>query len=195
MLERLQLCGKLCYDQQVRDAFKGGVCFMEFGKSVSEPNVTAELQRCVRNLGGESVAAEMSRAESVEEAIERVSEWVRDKIVLYVCDDLWPSDCSNLGYAPRLKKLLRNAPRRTLLISTRDQIMARGAGSKSIELQLLAAHGATVRETLLRAVFGEGSDPDLSGVEAETSKHWTNAETTVGAFDSWLRCWEAVLTT
>ena len=64
------------------------------------------------------MAKEMKKAEGLDEVVSLAAEWLNGNSILLVCDDLWPISGSELGYVPKLKKLLRDAPRSALVIST-----------------------------------------------------------------------------
>ncbi len=111
----------ICYQEEVKKAFPDGICFLEFGQNAKDINVQRQLERCIGNFGGVSVAAKMEEQSSLECVIHQASRWLREKEVLFVCYDLWRSPTSEYGYLPLLKRLLVDAPRSKLLVSTRDQ--------------------------------------------------------------------------
>eukprot|EP00171_Calliarthron_tuberculosum_P023393 IDg23393t1 len=52
----------LCHDELVKQAYKDGICFLEFGQDANEQKVINEVARCMRDLGGIKLAQEMCKA-------------------------------------------------------------------------------------------------------------------------------------
>ena len=73
------------------------------------------------------VVKDMRRAQNLGEVVNRAAEWLEDRAVLLVCDDLWATNENELGYVPELKNLLRDTPTSGSLIPTRNWSMARAA--------------------------------------------------------------------
>ena len=46
----------------------------------------------------------MRRASSFRDGVAQVVEWLEDREVLQVCDNLWAAEDQELGYVPELKK-------------------------------------------------------------------------------------------
>ncbi len=158
----------ICYREEVRKAFPDGICFLEFGQNAKDINVQRQLERCIENFGGVSVAAKMEEQSSLEGVIHQAARWLREKEVLFVCDDLWRSPTSEYGYLPLLKRLLVDAPRSKLLVSTRDQKIAKEVSENCVTFGTLLPHGPSARNLLGQFVFGETDietlkKPDIQG--------------------------------
>ena len=54
--------------------------------------------RCVQNFGGVEVVKCMRNAPNLGALVNRAAKWLRDRVVLLVCDDLWASVDNELGY-------------------------------------------------------------------------------------------------
>ena len=112
----------------------------------------------------------MNEAESLAKAIEMASDWVRGRTVLVVHDGLWPSEGRTLGYLPQIEKLLRNAPKSALLMSTRDRNIARHLDGDAVDFESLGVYEAKARSILLKAASRDANVPELSEVENEVNE-------------------------
>ena len=109
---------RICRDEEVRRMFTDGVCFLEFGQDATDEKFMGELVRFVSNSGGSNAVEEMRLMRSagkLGDVIDRAAEWIKGRVVLLVCDDLWVTKSSELGYVHELRRLLRNAPQSRLL--------------------------------------------------------------------------------
>ena len=95
-------------------------------------------------------------------------ERLRDRAILLVCDDFWATNDSELGYVSELKKMLRDAPKSGLLISTRDHTIAREVSSSPVSFECGDPGGPSCRDILGRAAFGVDWKQIMSGWEAES---------------------------
>ncbi len=145
----------ICYQDEVKKAFPDGICVLEFGQNAKDINVQRQLERCIGNFGGESVVAKMEEQSSLEGVIHQAARWIRMKEVLFVCDDLWRSPTREYGYLPLLKRLLVDAPRSKLLVSTRDQKIAEEVSTSCVTFGTLPPHGLRARNILGKHAFGE----------------------------------------
>ena len=145
---------KICCTESVRQVFVDGVCYMQFGQDVTLQKMIEEIRRCVRNFGGVEEAKDMRSAANLEVVVNRAAEWLRDKAVLLVCDDLWTSVDNELGYVAELKNMLRDAPKSGLLISTRDRTIAQAVSSSPVNFECVEPQGRKAREILGTAAFG-----------------------------------------
>ena len=84
--------------ENVKSQFEEGVCLMEFGESATLQKVREEICRCVRNFGGFEAVKEMKKAQNLGDVVNRAAEWLRDRAILLVCDDLWATNDGKLGY-------------------------------------------------------------------------------------------------
>ncbi len=75
--------------------------------------------------------------------------------MLFVCDDLRRSPRSEFGYLPLFKRLLRDAPRSKLLVSTRDQRIAEEVSMNYETFGTLSRHGSCARNLFGQIAFGE----------------------------------------
>ena len=158
---------KICSSGSVRSLFVDGVCFMQFGQDATIQKVREEICRCVRKFGGVQLAKDMRRAQNLSEVVNRAAEWLDDRAVLLVCDDLWARDNNELGYLPELKNLLRDAPKSGLLISTRDRMIARAVSSSPVSFECVEPQGSKAKEILGRAAFGVDWEQITSNMVAE----------------------------
>eukprot|EP00171_Calliarthron_tuberculosum_P006675 IDg6675t1 len=146
----------LCHSDQVKDAYPDGIWFLEFGEDANDEELSAKIQRCVENSGGDSVGKEMAKAGSLSSAIQLASAWLRRRKILLVCDDLWPIRPDDLGYVRQIKKLLVDASGSVLLVSTRFLKIAEGVGN-AIAFEPLEARGEKTRAILVKASSGNFS--------------------------------------
>ena len=159
---------RICSAESVQGLFVDGVCFMEFGENATLQKVCEEICRCVRKFGGKEVVKLMRRATSLGEVVNYAAEWLEDRAVLLVCDDLWATDDNELGYLPELKKMLRDAPKSGLLISTRDRMIAHAVSSSPVSFECVEPQGSRAREILGRAAFGVDWQQITSNWNAES---------------------------
>ena len=159
---------KICGVESIRSLFADGVCFMQFGQDATIQKVSEEMCCCVRNFGGLNAAKEMKSAPNLGDVVNRAAEWLKDRRVLLVCDDLWASEDNELGYVHELKKMLRFAPHSTLLISTRDRAIAQAVASLPVSFEALEPHGSKAKEILGTAAFGREWEQVTCDWEAES---------------------------
>ncbi len=138
----------ICYQEEVKKAFPDGTCFLEFGQNAKDSDVQEQLERCIRNFGGKTTLAEMKKQSSLEGVVSEAASWLREKEILFVCDDLWASSASDSGYLPLLKRLLVDAPHSKLLVSTRNQRIAEEVSSNCVMFGTLPSEGHTARKLL-----------------------------------------------
>ena len=79
---------KTCCAERVRSQFVDGVCFMEFGQYATMQKVHEEISRCVRKFGVLQVVKDMRKAENLGEMVNRAADWLDNRAVLFVCNDL-----------------------------------------------------------------------------------------------------------
>jgi len=101
--------------------------------------------------------------------VDRAAEWIKGHAILLVCDDLWATKSSELGYVHELWRLLRNAPQSRLLVSTRDRYIASKIAESPVNFEALEARGKKAREILGKTAFGADWQPasDSAGYEEE----------------------------
>lgn len=145
----------ICHEKAVWEMYPDGICFLEFGEKASNRKVIDELVRCLRNFGSSRLASEMKNTVEIGKVVETVAQWLNERAVLFVCDDLWPLPNNELGYVPELKKLLRDTPKSALLVSTRDRKIARAVGNSPVPFKSLEPLGLKAREILSTASFGK----------------------------------------
>ena len=159
---------KICNTETVKGVFKDGICFMEFGENATLEKVREEICRCVRKFGGKELVKEMRRTSSLRDVVAQAAEWLEDRTVLLVCDDLWPTDDREQGYVRELKDLLREAPKSGLLISTRDRTIAKAVSSSPVSFECVDPEGSKAKEILGRAAFGDNWQKIMLGWNAES---------------------------
>ena len=145
----------ICYQETVKEAFPDGICFLEFTQNAKDCDIQHQLERCIENFGGVSVATKMEGQSSLEGAVNHAAGWLRAKATLFVCDDMWGTTGSEFGHLRLLKRLLRFAPRSKLLISTRDKRIAEEVSMNYETFGTLPSHGPSARNLLCRIAFGD----------------------------------------
>ena len=95
----------ICSAGSVQEYLADGLCFMQFGQDATLQKFRAEICRCVKKFGGKGKAKEMKDAESLENVVSQAADWLEDRAVLLVCDDLWAMDDNELGCVPELKNM------------------------------------------------------------------------------------------
>ena len=159
---------RICSAESVKGRFVDGVCFMEFGQDAALQKVREEMCRCVRNFGGVEAAKDMGSAPTLGNVVNRAAEWLKGKAVLLVCDDLWATDDKELGYVLELKKMLREAPKSGLLISTRDRTIANAVSSSPVSFECAQPEGPRARKILGKSAFGDSCEEIISNWNAES---------------------------
>ncbi len=101
----------ICREGEVKRAFPDGICFLGFGQDTKDSDVQQQLERWVRNFGGMTTLVEMRKQSSLTGVVNQAASWLRKKVILFVCDDLFRSPSCEFGYLPLLKVLLEDAPR------------------------------------------------------------------------------------
>ena len=145
----------ICREKEVLDTYPDGVCFMQFGQDASGKKVRSEIVRCVRNFGGVELSRQLEQAKSIGEVVDGAAMWFKGRTILLVCDDIWESDASQLGFVPELKNTLRDAPRSGLLVSTRDRNIARAISDTPVDFVSLDVQGPKALEILGKSAFGK----------------------------------------
>ena len=140
---------------------------MDLGQDAIVQKVREEVCGCVRNFGGVTSAKNMESAANLGNVVIRAAEWLKDRRVLLVCDDLWGTVDNELGYVHEMKKMLRDAPESGLLISTRDRTIARAVASSPVSFEALESHGSKAKEILRKAAFSVGWHQMTSDWDAE----------------------------
>ena len=97
---------------------------------------------------------DMGKAANLGGAVKRAGESSKGKIVLLVCDDLWPTSGYRMGYLRELKNLLRDALKSELMISTRDRTIVRQASKPPVSFECVGPRGSKVRKILGVVAFG-----------------------------------------
>ena len=145
----------ICHQTDVRVAFPDGICFLEFGQDTKDSDVQQQLERCISNFGGTTTLVEMRKQSSLKEVVNQAASWLRKKAILFVCDDLWRSNACEFGYLPLLKRLLEDAPRTKLLVSTRDQRIAEEVSINCETFDTLLSDRQSARNLLGHITFGK----------------------------------------
>ena len=158
----------ICSAGSVQGHFSDGICFMQFGEDATLQKVRSEICRSVKKFGGKEVAKEMKHAESLGGVVSKAADWLEDREVLLVCDDLWATDDNELGYVRELKQMLRDAPKSGLLILTRDRKIAKAVSSSPVSFECVDALGSEAREILGRAAFGDDWQELMPDWDAES---------------------------
>ena len=158
----------VCSAKYVQGKFVDGMFFMEFGENATFQKVREKICRCVRKFGGKEMVKEMRRASSLRDVVTQAAEWLEDRAVLLVCDDLWATDDNELGYIPELMKMLQDAPNSGLLISTRDRTIARAVSGSPVTFECVEPEGSRARKILGKAAFGGNCEEIISNWDAES---------------------------
>ena len=119
----------LGWDTDVREQFKnGGMHFLSVGKDAGVGEVIEELALAVQVSGGGGRARDIRESKTLRTAIEIVVSWFEERETLFLCDDLWETAQSSVGYFTELKQLLTPVGRSRMVLSTTDQRIANAAG-------------------------------------------------------------------
>ncbi len=145
----------ICHQEKVREAFPDGICFLEFGQDTKDIDVQTQLEGCINNFGGVSIVTKMEKQPSLEAAVNQAARWLRERTVLFVCDDLWRSPASDFGCQPLLKRLVRYAPRSVLFISTRDNRIAEEVSMSHETFGTLHSNRPSSRNLFGKIAFGD----------------------------------------
>ncbi len=144
----------ICHEGEVKEAFPDGICFLEFGQDTKDGDVQQLLERCIRKFGGTTTLVEMRKQSSLKEVINQAASWLCKRVILFVCDDLWRSPACEFGYLPLLKRLVEDAPRSKLLVSTRDQRIAEELSINCETFDTLLSDRPRARNLLGHITFG-----------------------------------------
>ncbi len=145
----------ICHEEEVKEAFPDGICFLEFGEGTKDSDVQQQLERCIRCFGGTTTLVEMRKQSSLKGVVNQAASWLHKKAILFVCDDLWRSPGCEFGYLPLLKRLLEGAPRSKLLVSTRDQRIAEEVSTNCETFDTLLSDRPRARNLLGHITFGK----------------------------------------
>lgn len=119
----------LGHDEDVQAHFNDGVLYMSIGASATVGHVTTELWKMMRVTGATTSAAAVKSSKSLADAIAIATEWLREKRILFLIDDIWPTSTSPEGYLPDLRELLKESPESRMVVSTRSRQIAGKDGS------------------------------------------------------------------
>jgi WD40 repeat protein len=108
----------------VRDAFPDGRIWLTIGQNPTDADLLAQLREVPRTLG-----ESLENYESLTSAANELRTTLKDKAVFIVLDDVW--DVHPVRY------FLADAPRCCVLMTTRDDAIARGARATSLSLDTL----------------------------------------------------------
>ena len=135
----------LAQDADVRKEFSdGGIYFLVVGKDVRAGNLVASLKEMVRRSGGKRRCEDIDINGSLESAALITSSWFAKRKALFICDDLWKTSTSEIGYLNALVGLLDESPESRMLISTRSSDIA----SETSSSVLFEPRSNTGRESL-----------------------------------------------
>ena len=144
----------LCHDEEIQDRFKDGIHFMTLGDAAGCEDVIRVLSRCVRNSGFSETASKIGDCKAIEEAVGMGAEIFRERKMLIVVDDLWPTEGCNIGYLAQFQSVMSQSPESILLISTRDEVIGKMC-TKRVEFEELEPLGTTATSILLEQVNEE----------------------------------------
>lgn len=107
----------LCKDDELRETFKDGVCFVRLGNDVTENMFLRKIAACVNNYGGKKLAKEIIDQKyedsNLERAVEEGGKWFQGRNVLLVCDDVCPSKTNEIVYRGYMGRLISRSPEST----------------------------------------------------------------------------------
>ena len=146
---------RICSTGSVQGLLVDGVCFMEFGQDATLQKVREEMVQ------------EMRKASCLSDVVTKAAEWLEDRAVLLVCDNLWATDENELGYALLLKKMLRDALKSGFLISTRDRTIPHAVSVSPVSSDCVEPEGPRARKILGKAAFGDNYEEIISNWDAE----------------------------
>lgn len=146
----------LAHDPAVRTAFPGGTFFLSFGEEASPQTVVDELELAVRVSGGASIAKQIKEASDMMDAVRTAAVWFQDRRCLFLCDDLWPSVESPVGFSPCLQALVASDGN-AMVLTTRDRDIA-SISADYITLSPLEARGETSCAMMLKHAGVSHSD-------------------------------------
>lgn len=155
------LCA-LGHDPLVQQHFPDGILFMSLGADASEGHVVQSLSKIMSVTGSMHIASEVQRMIQLPPAIEFAANWFQEKRVLFLIDDIWPTNSKVEGFLPDLKGILEKSPNSCIAASTRIRPIGARIGSHfEVEARDPRSHAAismfmmnvTARSSLTFAEF------------------------------------------
>lgn len=120
----------LGHDNDVKDRFVHGVLYMAIGPNATVEHIANQLNKIMRVTGSTVSAMEVAASRSLSDAVAKAAVWFQGKRILFLVDDLWPSDTGPEGILPELEGLLRASPESCIVLSTRSLVIAAYGGSR-----------------------------------------------------------------
>ena len=139
----------LSWYKEVHERFKkGGICYLPFGNDTGVKDVREKLALAVEISGGTGRARDISQSNTLRGATAIVVSWFKGRETLFLCDDIWETAQSSVGYFNELKQFLTLHGRSDMVLSMRNQGIA-NAAEKPIEVGPRDPHGDFSRAILL----------------------------------------------
>ena len=137
----------LGWEPDLRNRFdEGGIYFVSVGKDASKADIIKKLAHIVRSTGGNQCAKRVLESESLSGAVDEAIQWFQGRCSLFLFDDFWETEDSEVGYLPNIKQLLSSCAMSKMVVSTRsDEIALEGGKPVKFEPRELGS--------FLRAIF------------------------------------------
>ena len=137
----------ICHDPIVQAAFPDGTIWLQVGR---EPDLLTLVSTVAEALGDSRPPSD-----TLEEGARRLREFVRDRAVLIVLDDIWRAEDA--------EPFLPNRPGSCFIITTRNLDVARALNSEVVAVGALASEQA---QDLLQQQAGR-DDPEIAQIGVE----------------------------
>lgn len=119
----------LGHDEDIQNHFTDGVLYMSIGANATLGHVITELWKIMSVTGATTSAQAVKSSKSLADAIAVASVWFHGKRLLFLIDDIWPSETNPEGYLADLQGLLQGSPDSRMALSTRSVEIAKKGGS------------------------------------------------------------------
>lgn len=116
----------LGYEHDIRKWFDEGVFLITLGERADVLHILQGISTVVESCGGEQLSKKIMNAGSVKQAVDLSTKWFEKKRVLFLLDDIWPTEDNSIGYFEELRRLVSDVGR--IAITTRNKDIAHAAG-------------------------------------------------------------------
>jgi hypothetical protein len=145
------LAAKVTQLPEVKDRFSDGVLWVTLGQN---PELLSLVEQWIRNLGDHGF-----RAIDLHGASGRLRQLLQERAVLLVVDDAWSSE--------HVEAFRVGGPRCRLLVTTRDNLIARAIGASSLDLDQLTPGQA---ETLFVGYLRRDLQPEEQNLASQVAE-------------------------
>lgn len=157
----------IAWETDIRSTFYDGIFFMTLGINANKRYIIDHLSTIVLLSGGIQLAKRLRQSLTITDAVQLVSCWFAGKKVLFICDDVWPTNDNTAGMFCELRHLLSQSSRSAMLVSTRDQSLV--CDANIVQMTSLDPLGRAARKILLNYAHVQEREQDTFFIVHQTA--------------------------